>query len=80
MLAAGGVYAYSALSGGPAQLATHTPGDAVAYLEVNLDPPAAQKVAAIRFLLELLPPFKTTPSHPRPQRLKMPNSIDPSIS
>ena len=50
VLAAGGVYAYSALSGGPAQLATHTPGDAVAYLEVNLDPPAAQKVAAIRFL------------------------------
>ena len=50
VLAAGGVYAYSALSGGPAQLAAHTPGDAVAYLEVNLDPPAAQKVAAIRFL------------------------------
>ena len=50
VLAAGGVYAYSALSGGPAQLAGHTPGDAVAYLEVNLDPPAAQKVAAIRFL------------------------------
>jgi hypothetical protein len=50
VLTAGGVYAYTALSGGPAQLAEHTPGDAVGYLEVNLDPPAAQKVAAIRFL------------------------------
>jgi hypothetical protein len=50
VLTAGGVYAYTALSGGPAALAEHTPGDAVGYLEVNLDPPAAQKVAAIRFL------------------------------
>jgi hypothetical protein len=50
VLTAGGVYAYTALSGGGAQLATRTPGDAVAYLEVNLDPPAAQKIAAIRFL------------------------------
>jgi hypothetical protein len=50
VLTAGGVYAYSALSGGPAQLAAHTPGDAVGYVEVNLDPPAGQKAAAIRFL------------------------------
>ena len=50
VLTAGGVYAYTALSGGRAQLASRTPADAVAYLEVNLDPPAAQKVAAIRFL------------------------------
>jgi hypothetical protein len=50
VLTAGGVYAYTTLSGGAARLATPTPGDAVAYLEVNLDPPAAQKVAAIRFL------------------------------
>jgi hypothetical protein len=50
VLTAGGVYAYSALSGGPGVLAAHAPGDTVAYLEVNLDPPAAQKIAAIRFL------------------------------
>jgi hypothetical protein len=50
VLTAGGVYAYTALSGATARLASRTPGDAVGYLEVNLDPPAAQKVAAIRFL------------------------------
>lgn len=50
VLTAGGVYAYSALSGGPGVLAARTPGDAVAYLEVNLDPPAGQKIAAVRFL------------------------------
>ncbi len=31
-------------------LAARIPADAVGYLEVNLDPPAGQKVAAIRFL------------------------------
>jgi len=50
VLTAGGVYAYSALSGGSTVLPARVPGDAVGYLEVNLDPPAAQKVAAIRFL------------------------------
>lgn len=50
VLTAGGVYAYSALSGSNAVLPAKVPGDAVAYLEVNLDPPAAQKIAAIRFL------------------------------
>lgn len=49
-LTAGGVYAYTALSGGGAELASKVPGDAVAYAEVNLDPPAGQKVAAVRFL------------------------------
>ncbi|HEX6755173.1 MAG TPA: DUF3352 domain-containing protein [Mycobacteriales bacterium] len=49
-LTAGGVYAYTTLSGGGAELAGKVPADAVAYAEVNLDPPAGQKVAAIRFL------------------------------
>ena len=52
-LTAGGVYAYTALSGSAAVLAAEVPADAVAYVEVNLDPPAAQKVAAIRFLRKL---------------------------
>jgi hypothetical protein len=50
VLTAGGVYAYTALSGTSAVLPATVPADAVAYLEVNLDPPAGQKVAAIRFL------------------------------
>ncbi len=48
-LTAGGVYAYTALSGGGAVLAARAPADAVAYAELNLDPPAGQKVAALRF-------------------------------
>jgi hypothetical protein len=52
-LTAGGVYAYSTLAGGGAVLSTQVPADAVAYLEVNLDPPASQKIAAIRFLRKL---------------------------
>ncbi|HYT09316.1 MAG TPA: DUF3352 domain-containing protein [Mycobacteriales bacterium] len=48
-LTAGGVYAYTALAGGGTALASRIPADAVAYAEVNLDPPAGQKVAALRF-------------------------------
>jgi hypothetical protein len=48
-LTAGGVYAYTALSGGGAVLAARVPADAVAYAELNLDPPAGQKVATLRF-------------------------------
>lgn len=48
-LTAGGVYAYTALSGGGAVLAARAPADTVAFVELNLDPPAGQKVAALRF-------------------------------
>lgn len=58
VLTAGGVYAYSTLSGSGAVLAEKVPGDAVAYAEVNLDPPAGQKIAVIRFLRRI-PDAKT---------------------
>jgi hypothetical protein len=58
VLTAGGVYAYTALSGSGAVLAEKVPADAVAYAEVNLDPPAGQKVAVIRFLRKI-PDAKT---------------------
>lgn len=48
-LTAGGVYAYTALSGGGAALAAKVPADVVGYAELNLDPPAGQKVSTIRF-------------------------------
>ena len=48
-LTAGGFYAYTALAGGGVALAARLPADVVGYAELNLDPPAAQKVAAIRF-------------------------------
>jgi hypothetical protein len=48
-LTAGGVYAYTSLAGGGVALAARLPADVVGYAELNLDPPAAKKVAAIRF-------------------------------
>ncbi|MEN3361382.1 MAG: hypothetical protein V7637_5364 [Mycobacteriales bacterium] len=48
-LTAGGVTAYTLLAGSGVTLDTQLPGDSVAYAEVNLDPPAGQKVAALRF-------------------------------
>jgi hypothetical protein len=52
VIAVGGasVAAYAFLSGGGTTLDTKVPADAVAYAEVNLDPPAGQKVAALRYL------------------------------
>lgn len=50
VLGAGGVLAYTALSGGGAQPAEVLPGDAYAYLRVDIDPSAGQKIAAVRFL------------------------------
>jgi hypothetical protein len=49
-LGAGSVAAYTYLSGSGTTLDKQVPADSVAYAEVNLDPPAGQKVAALRFL------------------------------
>jgi hypothetical protein len=48
-LTATGVTAYSLLAGGGVTLDAQLPADSVAYAEINLDPPAGQKVAALRF-------------------------------
>jgi len=48
-LTAGGVTAYTLLAGSGVTLDTQLPRDSVAYAELNLDPPAGQKVAALRF-------------------------------
>ena len=45
-----GLMAYRKLSGGGAQPETVVPARAAAYAEVDLDPPAAQKIAGARFL------------------------------
>ena len=50
ILGAASVGAYTLLSGGGTTLDAKAPADAVAYAEVNLDPPAGQKVAALRYL------------------------------
>src|SRR4051794_25926984 len=49
-LAAGGWFAYSALSGGGTQPESVVPSTAAAYAELDLDPAAGQKIAAFRFL------------------------------
>jgi Protein of unknown function (DUF3352) len=49
LLTAGGVTAYTVLAGGGVTLDAQLPADSVAYGEINLDPPAGQKVAALRF-------------------------------
>jgi hypothetical protein len=50
VVAGGSVAAYALLSGGGTTLDKKVPADVVAYAEVNLDPPAGQKIAAFRFL------------------------------
>ena len=45
-----GLLAYRKLSGGGTQPEAVVPARAAAYAEVDLDPPAAQKIAAARFL------------------------------
>jgi hypothetical protein len=52
VVAVGGasVAAYAFLSGGGTTLDKSVPADTIAYAEVNLDPPAGQKVAALRYL------------------------------
>ncbi len=49
LVAAGGVYAYSLLSGGGAQPEKYVPANAIAFVKLDLDPAAGQKVAALRF-------------------------------
>lgn len=47
---AGGAFAYSALGGGGPQPETALPSTTVAFVKVDLDPSAGQKVDAVRFL------------------------------
>ena len=61
VLGAGGVFAFSALSGGGAQPAEAIPANAMAYVRMDLDPSAGQKVNAIR-LLNRIPQFKDSVS------------------
>lgn len=57
MAGVGIVYAYQTLSGGGPQPAEAVPASAVAYLRLDLDPSAAQKVNAFR-LLRSVPDFE----------------------
>lgn len=50
VLGGGAVFAAQKLSGGGAQPADVLPGDAYAYLRLDIDPSAGQKIAAVRFL------------------------------
>ncbi|EWT04029.1 hypothetical protein N864_14135 [Intrasporangium chromatireducens Q5-1] len=54
-LALGGGIAFgvSKLSGGGAQPADVIPGDALAYVRLDIDPSAGQKIAAVRFLSKI---------------------------
>ncbi len=49
VLTAGGITAYTLLSGSSITLDAKVPANSVAYVEVNLDPPAGQKLAALHF-------------------------------
>lgn len=48
-----GAYAYQTLSGSGSQPSDVLPGDAYAYVRLDIDPSAGQKVAAVRFLGKL---------------------------
>ncbi len=50
LLGGAGVFAAQQLSGGGAQPADVLPGDAYAYVRLDIDPSAGQKIAAVRFL------------------------------
>lgn len=49
-LVAGGVAVAMKLAGSTTTLDKLAPADAIAYAEINLDPPAEQKIAAVQFL------------------------------
>ncbi len=53
LLSAGGVTAYTLLAGQSIALDRRVPADAVVFAELSLDPPAGQKVAALRFFKHL---------------------------
>lgn len=57
-LIGGGVYAAMAMSGGGDQPDSVLPGTAAAYVQVDLDPTAGQKVTAVRFFQGLDPEVK----------------------
>ncbi|MCU1536842.1 MAG: hypothetical protein JWP82_1193 [Humibacillus sp.] len=59
VLGGGAVFAAQRLSGGGAQPADVLPSDAYAYLRLDIDPSAGQKIAAVRFLGRL-PQVKDT--------------------
>lgn len=59
VLGGGAVFAAQKLGGGGAQPAEVLPGDAYAYFRLDVDPSAAQKVSAVRFLGQL-PQVKDT--------------------
>jgi Protein of unknown function (DUF3352) len=63
ILAGGGVTAYTLLAGSGVTLDQKVPGDAVVYAEVNVDPPAGQKVATLRFFRHF-PDLKTNEDAP----------------
>lgn len=52
-VAGGGFAAYGALSGGGTQPETFVPSTAVAYVELDLNPPASQKLNTVRLLHKL---------------------------
>lgn len=58
-LGGAGAFAFQRLSGGGSQPAEVLPGDAYAYLRLDIDPSAGQKIAAVRFLGKL-PQVKDT--------------------
>src|SRR4051794_3127162 len=66
-LGGAGAVAYQALSGGGSQPADVLPGDAYAYLRLDIDPSAGQKIAAVRFLGKL-PQVKDTLGSDDPRR------------
>ena len=59
VLGGAGAFAFQSLSGGGSQPADVLPGDAYAYLRLDIDPSAGQKIAAVRFLGKL-PQVKDT--------------------
>ncbi|GAA2746155.1 hypothetical protein GCM10009868_30510 [Terrabacter aerolatus] len=58
-LGGAGAFAVQTLSGGGSQPADVLPGDAYAYVRLDIDPSAGQKIAAVRFL-STLPQVKDT--------------------
>lgn len=59
VLGGAGAFAFQTLSGGGSQPAEVLPGDAYAYVRLDIDPSAGQKIAAVRFLGSL-PQVKDT--------------------
>ncbi|MDN5789520.1 MAG: DUF3352 domain-containing protein [Micrococcales bacterium] len=53
VLGGGAIVASSVLSGGGARPADVLPGDSYAYVQLDIDPSAGQKIAAVRFLDKL---------------------------